>query len=268
MNQAVRVACVLGLTFTIQVSPVLAWSGGPLLNATDLDAKCAVCHSSVSREQLRLDPPGLATAWSIEGRHYKPLEDGTGPYQSMSPADRQKLLADVKTVDQGASVTLDAPQSVRPGQEIQVTTTVRGGNEVVAVALVDSDLRNQGRPIQGDGWIIVGAPKIWGSDNAEQTKWIERRGKDLRKNINSAVIFDRKADLAAKQFAGGRATWTVRAPQEPGTYSMTALMFYGTEKASAVGGVATPTGAMNPRGGAFGPSGRMMFAKPVTITVR
>jgi hypothetical protein len=59
----------------------------------------------------------------------------------------------------------------------------------------------------------------------------------------------------------------VRAPQEPGTYSITAVMFYGTEKAAAGGTVKTATGEL-PKGGHFGASGRILFSKPVTVTVR
>lgn len=268
MRRVVTLISVFGLAFVLDMPSAGAWSGGPLVDVTDLDPKCAVCHSSASREQLRLEPAGLANALVRENRHYKAIEDGTGPYQTMSPADRQKLLADVKTVDQSASVSVSVPESARPGQELQITATVRGGNSVVGVALVDSDLRRQGRSIQGDGWAIVGAPKVWGSDGKEQTKWVDSRGAGLRKNINSAVIFDRKADIAANQYAGGKATWTVKAPLEPGTYSVTAVMFYGTEKASPVGSVTTPTGAVLPRGGVFAASGRVMFAKPVTVTVR
>lgn len=248
--------------------PAGAWSGGPLLNVTDIEAKCAVCHSSVGKEQLRLDPPGLQSGWVFENRHYKPVEDGTGAYQGMAPADRQKLIADIKVMDQNASVAISAPESLRPGQEAQITVTAKGGSEVIGVALMDSDLRNQGRAVQGDGWLIVGPPKVWGSDGQEQTRWVDRRGAGLRKNINSAVIFDRKADLTAMRFAEGKVTWTVKAPQEPGTYSVTAVMFYGTEKASPVGAVTTPAGTVLPKGGAFGNSGRIVFAKPVTVTVR
>lgn len=244
-----------------------AWSGGPVFNATDIDAKCAVCHSSTTREQNRTEPAGVQNFYLME-RHYRAIEGGTGPYASMAPADRQKLLADVKAMDEGASVTVSAPESARPGQEIQITATVRGGHELVGVALMDSDLRNQGRPIQGDGWLVVGAPRIFGSDGKEQTKWLDARAQGMRKNINSAVIWDQKADLAAKKFASGRVTWTVKAPPEPGTYTVAAVMFYGTEKASPAGAVTTQAGSVQPRGGSFGASGRVAFSKPVTVTVR
>lgn len=263
---SVLTMAVLGLSVT--ASGVAAWSGGPLFDVTDLDPKCAVCHSTVGREAHRLEPPAFAATQLPENRHYKAIEDGTGPYQSMSPADRQKLLADIKTMDQNASVSISAPESLRPGQEAQITVTLKGGSGLIGTELVDTDLKRQARTIQGDGWVIVGPPTVWGSDGKEQTNWVDRRGPGLRKNLNSAVIFDRKADIAAGQFASGKVTWTVRAPQEPGTYSVTAAFHYGTEKASPVGSVTTPTGAVVPRGGVFGASGRVMFAKPVTVTVR
>jgi hypothetical protein len=245
-----------------------AWSGGPVFNVTDLDAKCAVCHSSVGKEQLRLDSAGMANSLVLENRHYKAIEEGAGAYASVPAAERERLLADIKVMDQNASVSLTAPSTVKPGEQVQITASVRGGNEVVGVALMDTDLRMQGRTIQGDGWVIVGPPVVSGSDGKPQTKWVDARGAGLRKNINSAVIFDRKADLASKQFAEGKATWTVKAPHEPGTYSVTAVMFYGTEKASPAGSVTTPTGAKLPKGGGFGASGRILFAKPVNVTVR
>jgi len=226
-----------------------------------------VCHSSIGKDQNRLEPAGLQNFLAVENRHYKAIETGSAPYQAMTAEDRQRLLGDVKVMDQNASVVLTAPASARPGQEVQITAEVKGGNELVGVALMDSDLRSQGRILQGDGWVIVGAPKIWGSDGKEQTKWVDGRGPGLRKNINSAVIWDRKADLAAKQFAGGKVTWTVKAPQEPGTYTVAAALFFGTEKASAVGSTTTPAGSQ-PKGGAFGASGRIMFSKPVTVSVR
>lgn len=262
--QGVSAAVVVLL---LSVSSCHAWSGGPVFNVTDIEAKCAVCHLSTAREQLRTEPAGVQNFLSVD-RHYKAVQDGTGPYANMTPADREKLLADIKAADEAASVSLSVPDSVKPGQEVQIIASVRGGNEIVGVALMDSDLRMQGRSIHGDGWLIVGPPRIVGSDGKEQTKWTDARAAGLRKNINSAVVFgDQKADPAAKRFAGGRATWTVRAPQEPGTYTVVAVMFYGTEKASSVGSVQTPGGAQ-PRGGSFGNSGRVMFSKPVTVTVR
>lgn len=245
-----------------------AYSGGPLRNVTDLAPTCAGCHSSASKEQLRMEGDTVAAALIPDSRHYKALEDGTGAYQNVAAGDRQKLLADVKAMDQNASVTIAVPQSVKPGQEVQITATVKGGQGVVGVFLVDTDLRFQARPLQGDGWLVVGPPKVWGADGKEQAKWVDSRGQGLKKNLNSALIFDQKTDIAAKKLAEGKVTWTVKAPQEPGTYSITAAFLFGTEKASPVGTVTTPTGAVLPKGGPGGPSGRILFAKPVSVTVR
>ena len=244
------------------------YAGGPVRNVTDLAPTCASCHSSFNREQLRNEPEAFAISQVKENKHYKAIEEGIGPYKDMSPADRQKLLADVRTMDENASITLTAPSSLKPGQEAQITVNVKGGQGVVGVFLVDTDLRFQARPLNGDGWIIVGAPKIWGSDGQEQTKWVDSRASGLKKNINSAVIFDQKTDLTAKKFADGKVVWTVKAPQEPGTYSVTAAFHFGTERASSVGTVTTPTGTVMPRGGPGGPSSRILFAKPVSVTVR
>ena len=268
MTKSVTAISLSAMLALFEVPYAMAYSGGPLRNVTDLAPTCASCHSSVTKDQLRNEPEAFAAAQVKETKHYKAIEDGTGPYQQMSPADRQKLLADVKLMDELSSITLAAPTSLRPGQEAQVTVTVKGGNGPVGVFLVDSDIRFQARPVQGNGWIIVGAPKAWDNDGKEQTRWVDGRAQGLPKNLNSMVIFDQKTDLVAKKAADGKVVWTVKAPQEPGTYTITAAFHYGTERASEVGTVTTATGAKFPRGGPGGPSGHIMFAKPVTITVR
>ena len=268
LKRLIGIVGVLTLLEPMVGAGVYGYTGGPLRNVTDLAPTCAGCHSSFSKDQLRNEPEAFAASQIKETKHYKAIEDGSGPYQQMSPADRQKLLADVKVMDENASMTLNAPTSLRPGQEAQITLNVKGGHGVVGVFLIDTDLRFQARPLQGDGWVIVGAPKVWGSDGNEQTKWVNGRAPGLRKNLNSVLIFDQKSDLAAKRFAEGKVVWTVKAPQEPGTYTISAAFHFGSERASSVGTVTTPTGQMFPRGGPAGPSARVMLAKPVTVTVR
>src|SRR5438445_12516206 len=114
---------------------VFGYSGGPVRNVTDLAPTCAGCHSSFTRDQLRNEPEAFATSQIKENKHYKAIEDGIGPYQQMSAADRQKLLADVKVMDELASITLNAPTTLKPGQEAQITVTVKGGHGVVGVFL-------------------------------------------------------------------------------------------------------------------------------------
>ena len=268
LKRLISLVGVLSLLEPMVGAGVYGYAGGPLRNVTDLAPTCAGCHSSFSKDQLRNEPEAFATSQIKENKHHKAIEDGSGPYQPMAPADRQKLLADVKVMDENASMTLNAPTSLRPGQEAQITVSVKGGHGVVGVFLVDADLRFQARPLQGDGWVIVGAPKVWGSDGNEQTKWVDSRAPGLKKNLNSVLIFDQKSDLAAKKLAEGKVVWTVKAPQEPGTYTISAAFHFGSERASSVGTVTTPTGQVFPRGGPAGPSARVMLAKPVTVTVR
>jgi len=268
MKRPVGILGLVAMLLAMTAPHASGYVGGPVRNVTDLAPTCAGCHSSFTKDQLRNEPETFANNQVKENKHYKAIEDGAGPYQPMSPADRQKLLADVKLMDELAAITLTAPTTLKPGQEAQVTVTVKGGQGVVGVFLVDTDLRFQARPIQGDGWLIVGPPKVWGSDGAEQTKWVDSRAPGLKKNLNNAIIFDQKTDLAAKKLAEGKAVWTVKAPQEPGTYSIAAAFHFGAERASSVGTTTTPAGAVLPRGGPGGPSGRIMFAKPVMVTVR
>lgn len=267
MRRSVSMLGILSL-ITFVVAPLAqGYNGGPLRNVTDLSPTCAGCHSSMQKEQVRVEPEAFAATQLVENKHYKQLDAGEGPYKDMAPADRQKLLADVKTHDANASVALSAPSSAKPGQEVQVTATVRGGSGLVGVMLLDTDLRFQSRPVSADGWVIVGAPKIWGADGREQTRWVDSRGPGLKKNLNFVMIFDMMSDIAAKKFPAGKVTWTVRAPQEAGTYGLAVAFIYGSEKASPAGRVER-AGTVFPRGGPAGPSSHILFSKVQQITVR
>lgn len=249
-------------------SPVDAYNGGPLLLVTDLASSCAGCHASVQKEQLRNAPEALQNAQWVENKHYKQIEAGEGPYKDLTPGDRARLLADVKAIDAAASAALAGPTSARPGQELTVTATVKGGaGPVIGVFLLDTDLRFQTRALTADGWLIVGAPRITAPDGQPQTRWTDGRADGLRKNINSAIIFSHKSDLERKVFPESKVAWTLRAPQEPGTYNLFVAFHYGTEKASPVGSIER-AGTVLPRGGPSGPSGHVLFSKPLTVTVR
>src|SRR5437667_12807937 len=109
MVQMKRLASIVGVItlFGPMVGDVVfGYSGGPLRNVTDLAPTCAGCHSSYSKDQLRNEPEAFANGQVKENKHYKAIEDGSGPYLQMSLADRQKLLADVKLMDELASVNL------------------------------------------------------------------------------------------------------------------------------------------------------------------
>jgi hypothetical protein len=267
MRRTVGILTILVVSAFFVATGAQGYNGGPLRNVTDLSPTCAACHSSMQKEQLRVEPEAFAAGQVVENKHYKQIEAGEGPYKDMPPADRQKLLQDVKTHDANAAVALSAASSARPGQEIQVTATVKGGSGLVGVMLLDTDLRFQSRPISGDGWVIVGAPKVWGPDGKEQTRWVDSRGPGLKKNLNFVLVFDMKSDVMARKFPEGKVTWTVRAPHEPGDYTMAVVLLYGSEKSSPVGSVER-AGTIFPRGGPAGPSAHMLFSKVHQVTVR
>ena len=271
MNVATRLTwpALLAVALLLPVDLALAYPDGPTGAVTDLAPTCAHCHASLQRDSLKGTPEAFVNFFMVENRHYKPIEEGAGEYKAMSPEDRARLLRDVKAMDAAASVTLTAPTSARPGQEITVTVTAKGGaGPVVGMFLVDTPLRFQARSPAGDGWLIVGPPKVVGPDGKEQTRWIDGRAPWLKKNANSAVVYGVKSDLEKKEFPESKATWTLKAPQEPGTYTLTAAFHYGTEKASPVGRVERPGRSPLPRGGFESRSGRILFSQPVTVTVR
>ncbi|HLC42940.1 MAG TPA: hypothetical protein VJO34_15110 [Methylomirabilota bacterium] len=244
------------------------FANGPLRNVTDLSPTCADCHSSMQRETLKEFPSEVVDAYMVENRHYKAIEEGERAYREMSAQDRSRLLQDVRAMDAAASVALTAPGSARPGQEITVTVTAKGGaGPVVGLFLLDTPSRFQSRTPASDGWFIVGAAKVWGPDGKEQTRWLDSRAEGLKKNLNSVIVFGVKSDLEKKEFPESKATWTLRAPREPGTYTLAAAFHYGTEKASPAGRVER-AGSVFPRGGGLGAAGRILFSRPVTVTVK
>src|SRR5437667_12269461 len=97
MDRVKRLIGIVGLVVLLEPSVgagVYGYVGGPLRNVTDLAPTCAGCHSSFSKEQLRNEPEAVANSQVKENKHYKAVEDGAGPYENTSPADRRKLVAD------------------------------------------------------------------------------------------------------------------------------------------------------------------------------
>lgn len=245
--------------------------GGPgfvLLPRTDATPSCAGCHASTSEKYMREVPPdGLITAANevVQQKHYKDVKAGEKAYKLLSAAEREKLLQQVELIDKNASVTIKAPQSAAPGRTIEVTVTARGGiGPGAGIMLVDNALRFQARPVQGNGWFIVGPPKVIGPDGKEQTFWVDGRFKDLPKNVNF-VVAGGGADLEKKTFPTVTVTWTLEAPRKPGTYSVAAAFLYGTEEPNEH---KEPGKYTLPPGGLTGPSGRVMFSEVVEIEVQ
>src|SRR5436190_710610 len=79
---------------------------------------------------------------------------------------------------------------------------------------------------------------------------------------------DREQLIAAIKWVDEtRTTWVLRTPPEPGSYSLAAAFYYGTEKVRPLGTVIR-NGRAEPRGGPGGASGRIMFSDVIKISVK
>ena len=202
-------------------------------------------------------------------KHYAAILAGEDNYGKLSEADRSKLLEAIKAVDANSKVTLAASSlKLKRGGAMTVTVNTRGGaGPVVGVMLTDTDLRNEAGPVQGEGFYISRAPEIYGQDGKIQTKWLDGRFPGLSKNLNYVNIQDVKSDPSANSYAECKVVYTMRAPMDPGEYTISAAFLYGTEKSTALGRVQTPDGRVVPVGGGGADSGRIQFAKTIKITV-
>jgi hypothetical protein len=262
-------AMALGIIVALGAFPCASgWTypGGPLRDVTDAAPYCAGCHSSVGTDQLRNLPIQQAGSRTVTG-HTEAIKAGLGPYAKLLPMQRAKLIADVEKVDANAKVSIDVPATLKPGQEFSVTVSTRGGSgPVVGIMLLDVDLRDQAREIQGEGFYIAGPPRVIGPDGKPQDQWLERRYDHLARNLNFIVVFGVKADLAANQFSNTSVTYHLVAPHRRGKYTICAAFLYGTEKASPLGRV-EEKGRTMPLGGFDASSGRILFTKVRTVEV-
>lgn len=239
------------------------YSGAPQIQVTDMVPACAVCHSMTKVEYTPERPAEFSTGELPVNKHYKALETGDKGYKLIPEDKRKALLEQVKWVDENSSVTLKAPTTAKPGQIIEVTVETKGGiGPAVGIFLLDLPLRFQARPLAADGWLIVGKPKVVGPDGKEQSWWLDKRANE-KKNLGF-VLVQAKADAEKKALPTAKVTWNVRAPVDPGTYTITAAFLYGTEEPDEY-----KSGKLEPApGGSSGPSGRTAFSDTVTVTVK
>jgi hypothetical protein len=241
----------------------IGYPAGPELFVTDLAPNCATCHSMLKVEYTPERPADSSTGELPANKHYKALESADKGYKLVAEDKRKAILELVKWVDGNSSVSLKAPTAAKPGQTIEVTVETKGGlGPVIGAFLVDLPLRLQARPIAADGWYVAGKPTVIGADGKEQTWWLDKRVNE-KKNL-SFVMVQAKADVEKKVLPTTKVTWTLRAPIDPGTYTITAAFLYGTEDPDE-----RKTGKLEePPGGRSGPSGRIAFSDPVTVAVK
>lgn len=257
---------LLSLT-TLAAAVALADPYGPPHAVTDMGPFCASCHSSTSLAQLPDLPAEEASGETIEGKHLARIK--TDPaYKDLSATDRTALIDAIVWVDEQAFVSIQAPKQAKHNHPIEVTVVTKGGaGPVVGVSLVDSTVRFQARPIGSSGFKVIGPAFVKGPTGKSQARWIERRVRGSDMGLATVIIDGVQGDAVTKHVPETRTTWTLRTPPEPGTFTLAAAFFYGTEKAHPLGTVMR-NGRAEPRGGTGGASGRIMFSEAFKITVK
>jgi len=256
--------------FTVMIlaaAVALADPYGPRHAVTDMAPFCASCHASTSLDQMSELPPDAALGETIEHKHLHRIR--TDPaYQDLSPEDRETLLDAVAWVDQSASVTIAAPKQARRNSRLDVTVVTTGGaGPVVGLSLVDSTLRFQARTITAGGFKVIGPALVIGPNGKPQTWWTEQRSRGADMGLATVMIDGIQGDALSGRVDETRTTWALRVPPEPGAYTIAAAFFYGTEKAHPLGLLALD-GQTTSSGRTNGAGGRIMFSRPMTITVQ
>lgn len=256
---------VLGLIWPVNS---FSYPGGPPVQVANGGPYCASCHSSLQANTVRELPEKKINEILAKNRHYMAIEKGLKNYESLSPEVRKELVKDVMAIDNNTSIKLEAPNVVGAGEIFKVTVKTRGGGgPVIGVMLLDSDLRYQSSPPQTVGWSIVSPPEVIGPDGKKQTKWIDKRHKDVTKNINFVVVYGVESDPRKGSYPEVEVTYTLRAPALEGKLPLAAAILYGTEKASPVGFKEEVWGKV-PVGGFTAASGRIVFTDLKHITVQ
>jgi len=254
------------ITALVSTAVALADPYGPPHAVTDMAPFCATCHASTTLAQLSDLPPEIAMTETIEEKHLKHIQTNVA-YKDLTSAERQSLLNAVKWADEQATVSITAAAQAKRNSRIEVTVITRGGaGPVIGLSLVDSVVRFQARPIGSTGFKVLGPPLIIGPDRKAQTDWIDRRMRGTELGLSTVMIAGIQGNAVTRQVNETRTTWTLRTPPEPGIYGIAAAFYYGTEKTHPLGTVMR-NGRAEPRGGANGGGGRVMFSTLLKISV-
>ncbi len=254
------------------VLPALAgaYPGGTPAFVTDVAPFCANCHSSVSADQLAGLPEARVQAELAPNKHLVRIREARpdGPYGKLTPAARAALLDGIAKIDAATRVVLVVPAEVGAGQEFEASVEATGGGgPVVGIALVDAAHRLQARPATSVGFLVLAKPVVRGPDGVPQSRFTDGRNPALAPGTTYVNVYDVVADPAAGKFSSVGATWRLRAPAQPGTYPLAAVLLYGTEKGSPHGAVDTLQGKQ-PLGGFGSASGRVRFSDVAQIRVK
>jgi hypothetical protein len=245
-----------------------SYPGGTPTYQTDVAPFCAGCHSSRDAESTA-GAVDFAQKEVAERKHIALILSGQQGYASLSETDRQALAEQIRALDEASTVTLAAPAEVIPGQSFQVAVNVTGGaGPVVGVALVDRAHRWYAAPAPSAGWRVADPPRVTGPDGQLQSEWLSKRPESAGRNLAFVNITGVSSNPALQKWGSANAVFTLRAPDQPGSYPLAAAYLYGTEKSTVLGYTTDPSGLKQPRGGLGGGSGRVLFSELVQIQVQ
>ena len=228
--------------------PAIVWSypNGTQMYVTDAAPVCASCHSSAKAQYMPELPPEAAKRETPEFKHYSlvrmPLMPS--PYAELTAVQKEILIKNAQEIDSRSSVfSISAPAKAKAGQTITVTVKAAGGNgPAIGIMLVDGVLRFQSRPVSASGWQIVGEPEVRGQGGKPQTQWLDRRIKGLSRAINYVNVEEQAFDPSKEIYPEATVVYTLRAPSQPGSYTIAAAFLYGTENAGSAGFFQRPSG--------------------------
>lgn len=263
-NAAMAVALVVFVS-----SVASGYPGGTPDFQTDVAPFCAACHSSLNVESL--EGAGARAEKELStNKHLALILQGQRPYESLSQDERVTLAGLIQAVDANSKLEfVDVPPQVASGESFNITVLVTGGaGPVVAVGLVDRAHRWFARPASAAGWGVVGAPTVIGPDGKPQSDWLDKRPERMGRGVTFVNVTGVRSDAATGQWSSAKIIYTLRAPQEPGDYSIVGAYFYGTEKATTLGSSEHPVYGKQPLGGYGGKSGRIKFTEPLVISVK
>ena len=262
-----RVVAAVGAALWLP-GAALAYPGGTPSYQTNVAPYCAGCHSS--RNTAMLEGAGERAEKEVaERKHVSVILSGQKGYSSLTETDRQTLADQIRALDEASTVKLAAPASVKVGGTLQVRVDVTGGaGPVVGIALVDRAHRWYASAASAAGWEMASPPVVTGPDGKPQAGWLGKRPEAAGRNLSYVNVEGVESNSAIGKWSSASVTFTLRAPDRPGSYPLAAAFLYGTEKSTVLGYTTDPLGRKKVRGGLGGGSGRVLFSDVVQIDVK
>ncbi len=262
-----RVVAAVGAALWLP-GAALAYPGGTPSYQTNVAPYCAGCHSSRSTAMLK-GAGERAEKEVAERKHVSVILSGQKGYSSLTETDRQTLADQIRALDEASTVKLAAPASVKVGGTLQVRVDVTGGaGPVVGIALVDRAHRWYASAASAAGWEMASPPVVTGPDGKPQAGWLGKRPEAVGRNLSYVNVEGVESNSAIGKWSSASVTFTLRAPDRPGSYPLAAAFLYGTEKSTVLGYTTDPLGRKKVRGGLGGGSGRVLFSDVVQIDVK